>query len=226
MLRFKKISAGRDESIEFAPASLVIAGWAARDAAAVQHHIDELAAIGVAPPSEVPLFYRGAQSLLTQAGAIEVLGADTSGEIEPVIVALDDGLWLTVGSDHTDRKAEAQGVALSKQLCAKPVARELWRLDEVAAHWDELELRAYATIDGTRVKYQEGALAALRTPDDLIARYTQRATLSPGTVMFGGTLGAIGGVRPSTRFEMELRDPRTGRALRHAYDIDVLPVIA
>jgi hypothetical protein len=44
--------------------------------------------------------------------------------------------------------------------------------------------------------------------------------------MFGGTLGAIGGIRPAARFEMELVDPILGRTIRHGYDIDVLPVIS
>ena len=33
---------------------VVIGGWTGRDAAAVQHHIDELAEIGVPGPSETP----------------------------------------------------------------------------------------------------------------------------------------------------------------------------
>ena len=33
-------------------ARLVIAGWTARDRAAVDHHIAELAALGVPPPSD------------------------------------------------------------------------------------------------------------------------------------------------------------------------------
>jgi len=89
--------------------------------------------------------------LLTQAPKVEVLGPDSSGEIEPVIVSLADGLWVTVGSDHTDRKAETVGIALSKQLCVKPLANVLWKLDEVAAHWDELFLRAHVVIGGERV---------------------------------------------------------------------------
>ena len=44
--------------------------------------------------------------------------------------------------------------------------------------------------------------------------------------MFCGTLGAIGGIRPASRFEMELEDPVLGRTLRHAYAIDVLPVVS
>ena len=87
-----------------------------------------------------------------------------------------------------------------------------------------MQLRAYATIDGRRVTYQEGTLAGMRTPADLIARYGK--ALAPGTVMFCGTLAAIGGIRPASRFEIELTDPVLNRTLKHAYDIDILPVVA
>jgi hypothetical protein len=153
-----------------------------------------------------------------------VLGPDTSGEVEPVVVSLSDGLWLGLGSDHTDRKAESISVALSKQLCAKVMGGELWRLDEVVGDWDKLILRSHAEIDGKRTLYQEGPLSAMRTPADLMQRYGK--PLPAGTVMFCGTLGAKGGIRPATRFEMELEDPVRRRSLRHAYAIEALPVIA
>jgi Protein of unknown function (DUF2848) len=175
-------------------------------------------------PSSVPVFYRNATSNVTQTSRLQVLGADTSGEAEPVLVSHGGRLWLTVGSDHTDRKAETMGIALSKQLCGKPLGYELWLLDDVAGHWDQLKLRAFATIGGRRVIYQEGTLAGMRTPADLISRLG--TTLATGTVMFCGTLAAIGGIRPASRFEIELDDPVFGRTLRHAYDIDVLPVVS
>ncbi len=203
---------------------LIIAGWTGRDEAALRHHIEELAAIGVPRPSSVPVFYRVAAANLTQAERLDVLGPDTSGEAEPVVVALKDGLWLGLGSDHTDRKAETFGIALSKQLCGKPIGRILWRLDEVADHWDRLMLRSFATIEGKRRLYQEGPLAHMRHPTDLMAR--QGAPLDPGTVMFCGTLAAIGGIRPADRFEMELEDPVLGRTLRHAYEVVCLPVVS
>jgi len=214
---------GDIKRIGYEVANLIVAGWTGRDEAALRHHIEELAAIGVPRPSSVPVFYRNGALNVTQAARIQALGPDTSGEAEPVVVTHGGKLWLTVGSDHTDRKAETMGIALSKQLCAKPVGRELWLLDDVAAHWDQLKLRAYATIDGRRVIYQEGTLANMRTPTDLIARYG--AALSPGTMMFCGTLGAIGGIRPASRFEAELEDPVHNRTLKHAYDIDILPVV-
>ncbi|GJD99679.1 DUF2848 domain-containing protein [Methylobacterium isbiliense] len=226
MLTFARSAYGRQDRIALDPEAVVIGGWAGRDEAAIRHHIEELAAIGVPRPSSVPVYYRVAAETLTQAPRLTVLGPDTSGEAEPVLVSLADGLWLGLGSDHTDRKAETIGIALSKQLCGKPVGTGLWRLDEVEAHWDELILRAFATIDGERVLYQEGRLSALRPPRDLMQRRPGGPDLPPGTVMFGGTLGAIGGIRPASRFEMELEDPVLGRRLAHGYDVVTLPVVA
>ncbi|MGH6777287.1 MAG: DUF2848 family protein [Bradyrhizobium sp.] len=86
--------------------TLVIAGWTGRDIAALEHHIEELAALGVPRPSSVPVFYRTSVNGLTQTRRLEVLGPHTSGEVEPVLLGLDSDLWLGLGSDHTDRKAE------------------------------------------------------------------------------------------------------------------------
>lgn len=226
MLTFDRVTSARSDRIAVAIDYLVIAGWAGRDEAAIKHHIEELAAIGVPRPSSVPVYYRVSADTLTQTERLSVLGPDTSGEVEPVVVSLADGLWVGVGSDHTDRKAETVGIALSKQLCGKPIGRTLWRLSEIEGHWDRLMLRAFATIDGKRVLYQEGPLAALRTPRDLIERRPGEPDLRPGTVMFGGTLGAIGGIRPAARFEMELEDPVLGRRIQHGYDIVPLPVVS
>jgi hypothetical protein len=37
---------------------------------------------------------------------------------------------------------------------------------------------------------------------------------------------AIGAIRPSPRFEMELDDPVLGRKISHAYEIEALPIVA
>jgi hypothetical protein len=225
-LEFNRIASGRADRIQIDIHSLIIAGWAGRDEAAIEHHIEELAAIDVPRPSTTPLYYRVAAQTLTQSGELIVLGPDSSGEVEPIVVAMADGLWIGIGSDHTDRKAEAAGIALSKQLCGKPVGSNLWAYADVEGHWDQLILRSWATIEGQRVLYQESSVSALRTPRDLIRKHTGAETLPAGTLMFCGTPGAIGGIRPATRFEMELKDPVLNRSLTHGYDIPVLPVIS
>ena len=206
--------------------TLVIAGWTGRDVAALEHHIEELKAIGVQPPSSVPLYYRVAASLLSQADAIQVLGDDSSGEAEPVLVGTPDRLWVTVGSDHTDRKLETYGVAPSKQACAKVVGRSAWRFEDVEPHWDRLILRSYIAENGRKVPYQEGLLSSIRPMRELIAGWRGDRRLPPGVAMFCGTLPAIGGIRPSTRFDMEIEDPVRGRTLSHAYTIEALPVVS
>jgi hypothetical protein len=206
---------------------LVIAGWTGRDVAALNHHIEELKAIGVQPPSRVPLYYRAAAQLLTQADTIEVLGDDTSGEAEPVLVGTPERLWVTIGSDHTDRKAESIGVAISKQVCAKAIGRTAWRFEEVEPHWDRLMLRSFVQEGSKRTLYQEGPLAGIRLPRDLIAGWTGGSKRLPaGVAMFMGTIPAIGPIRPSPLFEMEREDPVLGRKLTHAYAARALPIVS
>ncbi len=204
---------------------LVIAGWTGRDQAAVEHHIKELEALGIARPATTPIFYRAAASRLTTAGAIEATGGDSSGEVEFVMVAHKGALFVGIGSDHTDRKVETYNVTVSKQMCEKPVAPELWAFDDVAPHWDKLILRSWACEGGARTLYQEGSVAAMRPPAELIARYTDGKGLPDGTLMFCGTLAAKGGIRPAPRFEFEIEDPVRGLTIRHGYDIKTLPVM-
>jgi hypothetical protein len=223
MLHFERCTQRGRDAISVCIDHLIVAGWTGRDVPAIEHHIEELAALGVPRPSTTPLFYRLSTGLLTQTDSLQALGPDSSGEVEPVLVSLADGLWVGIGSDHTDRKAEAVGVALSKQMCGKVVGRQLWRFDELVGHWDSLIMRSWVTEDGTRTLYQEGTLAAMRRPEDLIDR---AGGIAAGSLMFCGTLGAIGGVRPAARFDMMLEDPVLQRSLQWGYSIEVLPVVS
>jgi hypothetical protein len=226
-LEFDGAAKGGVEKVAVDINDLVIAGWTGRDVAALTHHIEELKAIGVQPPSKVPLYYRVAAQMLTQADRIQVLGDDTSGEVEPVLVGAADRLWVTVGADHTDRKLESYGVAVSKQVCPKVLGRTAWRFEEVEPHWDRLLLRSFISEGGKKVPYQEGPLATIRAPRELIAGWRNGDRRLPaGTAMFCGTLPALGAIRPSSRFEMEIEDPVLGRRLAHAYDVEALPLIS
>lgn len=203
---------------------LIIAGWTGRDLEAVQHHIEELQAIGVKPPASVPTFYPLAASLLTTADVIEVPRDDSSGEIEVVLLQADDGLYVGVGSDHTDRKVEAYDVTVSKQMCDKPVGKHVWRFEEVADHWDSLEMRCWRVRDGQRALYQEGKVTRLLDPRELIQRLTGESSLPSGTAMFCGTQAVIGELGHGEAFEVELHDPVRNRTLRHAYRVESLAV--
>ncbi len=211
-LQFTLDSSSGGRSLLVDVRQLVVAGWAGRDRAAIEHHIEELAAIGVPRPSAVPLYYRIAANQLTQEEQVQVVGPHSSGEAEVFVFTVDG--------------EQSHSVALSKQLCVKPVARTAWRFADVAGHWDSLQLRSRIVENGAEVAYQEGTLASLRTPAELIAGYTDGGTLAPDAGMLCGTVAAIGGIRPATVFEMELADPRSGRVIRHRYTQTILPEVA
>lgn len=211
---------------------LVIAGWTGRDKPALEKHIAELEALGVKRPASVPIFYRASAARLTIDDEIEVLGEASSGEAEFVLLQHDGRLWVGAGSDHTDREVEKYGVAVSKQLCDKPVAPEFWPIVEVAPHWDRLMLRSYIVESNLqtlytekRTLYQEGPVTAMLDPLTLIDKYCGKKELQDGTLMFCGTLAARGGIRPSARFEFELEDPVLQRKIEHQYRVRTLPVL-
>lgn len=208
--------------LEFNIESCYVAGWTGRDKSAVDHHIEELAAIGIKPPSMVPLYYRVSNALLTQAPIIEVLGGGTSGEVEPLLVQREGVLYLGLASDHTDRELEAHSVAASKQACLKPVASQLWNYDDVADHLDSLLLRCSIEEYGQWVSYQEGSLANIKPLAELI----KGSGFADNSAMLCGTLSAIGGVRPALKYKMEIEDPILSRTISMEYDVKQLPIVA
>jgi len=202
---------------------LVIAGWTGRNRDALEQHIVELEALGVKRPSTTPSFYRVSVNRATLASHIEVTGAESSGEVEFVLLAIGGKLWVGVGSDHTDRAAESYDVTASKQMCEKPIAPVFWDYTDVAPHWDSLWLRSYVEENGERVLYQQGSVLEMLDPLALIARYADKPNLPEGCMMFCGTLATREGVRYSDGFEIEIEDPVLGRRISHSYAVERLP---
>src|SRR5690606_6585949 len=96
--------------------------------------------------------------LLQTNDLITVIGNKSSGEAEVALLNIDGKWYVGLGSDHTDRLLETVSVQKSKQVCAKPLARELWPLDEVIKSWDEIELKSWVTVNGDKKLYQSGKL--------------------------------------------------------------------
>ncbi|HZD65472.1 MAG TPA: DUF2848 family protein [Acidimicrobiales bacterium] len=210
------------QGLAMAPGRLVVAGYTGRDQAAVDAHIDELAAIGVPPPPSVPAFYELDPALVTTEEAVEVRGAATSGEVEPVLVRHRGRWFLGVGSDHTDRDLERQDIVAAKAACPKPLAPAVLALPGGldALDWDAVEV--WAQVDGE--DYQRGTLAALRRPLELLARLTEHAGEDGADlVVYAGTLPLLGGhFRPGTAWRVGLRTVE-GQELAHAYAVTARP---
>jgi len=218
-------ASGAVETVRVDPRTLVIAGWAGRDEAAVEAHIKELEEIGVARPRRTPMFYRLSPTLLTLDASMDVVGTGATGEAEVVLINADGALCVGIGSDHTDRQLETVGVTLSKQICGKPVGATLWRLDDLRDHWDQLVLRSLVWRDGDWQLYQEGILDGLMTPEDLLNRLrAEGGDFVTGDVMFCGTVPIIGDFYFAERMALELSDPVLGRTLRHELRVNALQI--
>jgi hypothetical protein len=198
----------------------IVAGWTGRNRDAVEVHIAELEELGVQRPSSSPVFYRVSSSRLSTALEIEAT-ATSSGEVEPVLLKHEGRLWVGVGSDHTDRDVEKYSVAVSKQLCDKPLARSFWLYEEVANHWDHLILRSWIDDD---VLYQEDSLVTLLPPDEILR--LAEPQLDDGTLMFCGTCASHGGIRPAKTFRYQLADPVLTRKTEGAYRVRPLPLVS
>ena len=192
-----------------------IAGYTGRDTEAVKKYVAKLESEGIAPPDSVPMLFRvGADRVVTH-DRIEVTGQETCGEIEFVLLITHEGVHVTVGSDHTDRALEQQSIPLSKQVVPKVLAAEAWRLADVADHWDDLILEAWVGEDST--PYQRTGVDFFMTPEDIISLVDAEV----GTVIFGGTVGSIGGGFDfSPTFRGRLTDPTLGRSIEFTYRSD------
>jgi len=177
-------------------------------------------------PSAVPLFYEIGCNQFIQDATIQVVGPHSSGEAEVLLLRHQGEYLISLASDHTDRKLEAYSVALSKQVCPKPVARQAWRFADVKAHWDELLLKSWVMENGEKVAYQDAPLSNLLPPLDLVEEKYPGAPLPEDTIMTCGTVLVIGEIRPSSTFIMQLVDPVLERSITHEYKMQVLEEIA
>jgi hypothetical protein len=210
--------------LSFVVRHIVCAGYTSRDRSDAERHIQELGSLGIARPKEVPVFSAVASYLATTEQVIEVQGPFTSGEAEVALILGPGGPWVTVASDQTDRFFERHSVPAAKQLCPKVLAPTVWRLADVEGHWDELELRAWVRSGRKRRLYQEAKLGSLLALDTLLSGLRRRVgrTLD-GVVLLSGTVPIVDGqVIYGDAYELELADPRLGRAIRTQYAVRVL----
>lgn len=176
--------------------------------------------LGVKPPPHVPMLYPLMPTLVTNAADIAVIGNDSTPEIEVVLFRTGGEDYLTVGSDHTDRRIEAVSALQGKNSCPKVVGTTAWLVSDVRDHWDALTLRCRC---GDTL-LQEGSLGHVMTYDDLMAFINQHdGNQAEGRLVFSGTVPTL--ARPpqgDVTIGLELTDPVLARSLTHNYRVHVL----
>ena len=217
-IRLRDLRSG-DDLVIVSPA-VVVAGYTGRDRAAVEHHIEELARIGVPRPDSVPAYFPMPAGLLTTDRRLSVEGTRTSGEVEPVYIRHNGSWYLGVGSDHTDREREATSIQHAKACCPKPIGGVVAAISAdphaIDTGFDDIEVSS--TLDGHT--YQSGYLSALRLPSDVLSGVLTHHDPAPeqDLVVFGGTIPVDDGeFRYGEKWSMSLTC-EFGR-LEMAYDI-------
>lgn len=216
------VNGDAQNAIDFEVKRILNGGFAGRNQEQVRKHIEELASLGVPAPKETPVFYPLLPDRLTTGEEVEVIGDGNSGEVEFVIFYSEQGLFVGLGSDHTDRDLEKTSIIKSKQAYPNVMAPNVWRYDDVIGHWDEIEMRAWLG-EHKETLYQEGRLALLMRPEELMekARALVEGDMT-GTVLYSGTLATLEEMKFSEFFHIELFDKVRDEKLSHVYRIKKL----
>lgn len=203
---------------------VVNGGYTGRDQAHVQVHIEEMRVLDLPIPETTPTIYFLSSDRVSTARAIEVQNGSTSGEVEPVLIWHEGQIYVTVGSDHTDRHLESFDISASKQCYPNLVAEEVWQLEEVREHWDSLTITCHVEKDGHRSLYQRGILEDILPFSYWVDRLENEGHPLDGTVFFAGTISTeAGGLVYADVYEVALEDPVRERAIKHVYRVDRLP---
>ena len=221
-LKMNLLDGSRD--LVFTAEHLICGGWVGRDRKSVQAHIDELAQLGVPAPQRIPIYMNLSTYLLTTDDEITVVSEKSSGEIEYVLLCSGEEVWVTVGSDHTDREVETKSIPGPKQMYAKCLAPECWPYPDVKNQWEQLVLRCWVTKGIERILYQEAPLSEILNPQEMLGKMPLGGIdRKEGIVLFSGTIPTKAGLVYGDSYELEMEDPFLKRSIRHRYRVKTLP---
>jgi hypothetical protein len=205
--------------------SCVAAGYTGRNQDMVQAHIEELKKLGVATPYAIPALYWICPTRLTSSKELQVVGSQTSPEVEFFLAEDENGaLYITVASDHTDRELEAVSVGKAKQVCDKVLGDHFWKVDDIANHWDEIQIRSEVLKDEKWIPYQSGTLSQILHYNDLLDVIRRDSPAGKHPSLLSGTIPVIGGDAIFTSAcKITMTDSILHRVITKQYQITVLP---
>ncbi len=158
-----------------------------------------------------PRFHPVTIDRLTTNTEVQQLGITARGSASVVLLAAGSGTMVGLGSDHLD---PGLGGANAHQACVKPLCRDVWRYDDVADHWDKLDVNAAGAVRSTNLG---GAPPAA----DIVRAFTDSDELPRGMALFLSGFGQDGEAG-TNRFSAELADPVLDRRLTLSYTIQIL----
>lgn len=220
-LEFNLITKSGTEKKVFDIDKVCVIGLTGRNIEKTKEHIKELAAMGIPSPENVPVIYYVGTGMLTQDHEITVIGGQTSGEVEFIILKRGEKIYIGMGSDHTDRGLEATSITKSKQICEKVCSQTLWDYDEIKGHWDELEMTSWQIVDGKEVLYQKGKAGDILVINDLIAACLKEIPTVEDCILFSGTVPTVNGFFYGEGFKCLIEDKLLKRKLEFTYKLRI-----
>ncbi len=211
---------GAAEQVTLCFESCVAIGYAGRNQEGVRRHVEELERLGVPRPSVIPSMYWVSPEQVMCTERIQVVGNETSAEVEFFMAPDAEGkLYLTVVSDHSDRRLESVSVSKAKQICPKIIGSEFWALDDVREHWDDLRLICRAR-QGDVTPYQDAPVGSLLNWSELLELARADAPCAGPVAFCSGTVPVEdGNIRYADAWDIRLEDPVMGRAIEHRYEV-------
>lgn len=209
---------------EFDIQALCGLGFTSKNREIIQAHIDEQLALGITTSQDIPHYFLCWPGLLNFENRLFVVGKDTSGEVEFTIVKGEDKrIYIGLISDHCDRQVSALKVTKSKQVCSRPVCRQLWLWEDVKDHWDQITLKAYQYVGTKKVLYQEGTMGDYIPLPEIIDFAEGSMKRDRNYLVMSGTVATVSGYFENNGFMGEMRDPVLGRSLMVDYQLDIFP---
>jgi hypothetical protein len=199
-------------------------GYSGRNKEHILTHIEELKALGVPEPKEIPELYPMRKSSITQEAVIDVLGDQTTGEVEIVLIfgESEDEIYVTVGSDHTDRALETVDIHKSKFVCDKPFATTVWPLQAVIDHWDDLELVSYIKEGDDWELFQQSSVKSILPVNEIISFLKSKNVTLRHCIVFCGTVPLLNGFKYASSYLMKIIDPVLENTISFEYKINKL----
>lgn len=213
-----------EKEIDFEFDKVYVIGYAGRDMEKTQEHIDELEReLGVVPPKKIPTIFEVSKEMVTQDSNLKFVGEKTSGEAEYIILIQKEKVYITIGSDHTDRALESVNIFKSKQVCLKPIAKAIWDYEDIKDHWDTIRLTSSQVVDGKEIKYQDDTLASILPVEKIIEELKRRIGDIDNSIIYSGTVPLIGGFEFGSKFISKMIDEKSGKTINLDYEINLIP---
>jgi len=216
-------TAGGIRTIPYKFGCLFCAGYTGRDPEKAWQHINELRDLGVPPPPAIPTIYRVGLDRLVFEKTIEVQGGKSSGEVEFVLLVDKNNIYVTIGSDHTDRELEKLDIPKAKQISNKVCPNHFWEYSTVRERWDSITIQCWAKRNGEKVLYQSGNVSQILSPEKILAEVRERVPQPLGNYMvFSGTMAGIDGLYESSHYWLRMTDPVMKRNIEFDYAVEAI----